>query len=258
MLRTRIAPTPSGLLHVGNGVSFVVTWAIARAQLGDVLLRIDDLDRSRMRDAYLHDIFATLRWLRIAYDRGPISVADFHQDWSQITRLPHYQRSLANLRQSQQLYACVCTRKDIRTHNIDGRYPGTCRERKLPLETPNAAWRIHVPDETKITIREASGQHFVIDLSKQMGDFVVRQKNGMPAYQLASLVDDQVFGINYIVRGEDLLNSTAAQLFLAEKLNLEAFRKARFFHHPLLKDEAGAKLSKSKGSKALISGSRMA
>ena len=100
-LKTRIAPTPSGLLHEGNGISFLLTYALARAYEGQILLRIDDLDAERMRLAYLDDIFRTLDWLGIEWDEGPSSVADFQQNWSQHHRLDLYQNALDTLKNTE-------------------------------------------------------------------------------------------------------------------------------------------------------------
>lgn len=251
MLKTRLAPTPSGFLHPGNGLSFIVTWCIARAANGKVLLRIDDLDKGRRRPEYLEDIFRTLDWLGLDYDEGPNGVEDFLNRYSQHLRLDLYRDALEVLRQRKMLYACTCTRRQIRDRSPDGRYPYTCRERELPFDAPKTAWRACVPEPTNITINEWMKGTCSLDLYAEMGDFVVRQKNRMPAYQIASLVDDLHYDINFIIRGEDLLDSSAAQLFLAGHLEAASFLKATFWHHALLKGDDGEKLSKTKGAGSL-------
>jgi glutamyl/glutaminyl-tRNA synthetase len=251
MLRTRIAPTPSGLLHPGNGLSFIVTWSIARAAEGKLLLRIDDLDDGRRRPEYLEDIFRTLDWLGLDYDEGPKGVEDFLRHYSQHSRLDLYRETLAELRRRGLLYACTCSRRQIRERSPDGRYPNTCRQRGLPFGASQTAWRIHVPEHTAVSIREWTAKRYSIDLSEEMGDFVIRQKNIMPAYQIASLMDDLHYDINFIVRGADLLHSTAAQLFLAGQLDATPFLEAAFWHHALLKSVNGEKLSKTKGAGSL-------
>jgi glutamyl/glutaminyl-tRNA synthetase len=273
-LRTRIAPTPSGFLHIGNGASFVATWALARAFDGKIMLRIDDLDAERMRPEYVEDIFQTLDWLGVDWDEGAFSVEDFFKNWSQHLRLDAYEKALSDLQKTGDLYACNCSRKDIKLHSKNGLYPNTCRKKRLnPNDNSannerNTAWRIVVPDNKFVNFKNfekiglsingffdeknAFSKDFTTNLSQTMGDFIVRQKNGLPAYQLASLVDDTLYNINFIVRGADLLNSTAAQIFLAEKLNRTEFLNTQFWHHPLIADPTGSKLSKSEGAASLL------
>jgi glutamyl-tRNA synthetase len=268
-LKTRLAPTPSGFLHLGNGASFVATWALARAFGGQILLRIDDLDAERMRPEYVEDIFRTLDWLGLDWDEGPFSVEDFSRNWSQHLRLDMYEKALSDLKKMGNLYACTCSRKDIKLHSKNGLYPNTCRKNRL-LESANyeknTAWRIVVDEDKCVDIRSGNFKsfpnviadplsiltNFHVNLSQKMGDFIIRQKNGLPSYQLASLMDDGFFNINFIVRGEDLLHSTAAQIFLAEQLNQTNFLNTNFWHHPLITDADGAKLSKSEGAASLL------
>lgn len=250
-LFTRIAPTPSGLLHPGNGLSFLLTWAIARAAGGKILLRIDDLDKERYRQEYVEDIFRTLAWLGIDYDEGPRTVTDFETNWSQHLRLDHYAEALENLRQENLLFACECSRKTIRTQSPDGRYPAICQQKKLDFSAPNVAWRIQSPTPSaSLEMNTWPTPKTEVSLA-EIDAFVVRQKNDLPAYQLASLVDDESNGINFIVRGQDLWESTLSQLYLAQLLGKENFLQNSFFHHPLLLDEMGGKLSKSKGAGSL-------
>lgn len=254
ILRTRIAPTPSGFLHPGNGASFVIAWVLARAAGGQVLLRIDDLDRARFRMEYLDDIFFTLDWLGLDYDEGPASPQDFLDRFSQRLRTDIYHEALRQLADQGVLYACDCSRKRIREQSPGGLYSGFCRERALPLDAPGAAWRVRLPDGCEARFSEWKRAELVsLNLSGCMGDFVLRQKDGSPAYQIASLCDDIHRRINFIVRGEDLLPSTGAQVLLAQWLGDEGFQNAVFFHHPLLTDDSGEKLSKSAGSTALAS-----
>jgi glutamyl/glutaminyl-tRNA synthetase len=252
MLHTRLAPTPSGYLHAGNGVSFIAAWVLARAAGGRVLLRIDDLDAERRRAEYLEDIFRTLEWLTLDYDVGPVGVGDFLRRYSQHLRLELYMNALLRLRDGGHLYACACSRRQILEQSPSGRYPGTCRARSLSFDASDIAWRARVPPGAVVSFREwRRGEPRTADLDREMGDFVARQKNGLPAYQIASLVDDLHFGINFIVRGEDLLSSTAAQTFLASLLGYDDFHRLSYWHHALLSDASGRKLSKSLGADAL-------
>jgi glutamyl/glutaminyl-tRNA synthetase len=271
-IKTRLAPTPSGFLHLGNGASFVATWALARACGGSILLRIDDLDAERMRLEYVEDIFKTLDWLGLDWDEGAFSVEDFSNNWSQHLRLEAYEKALKDLKQTGDLYTCNCSRKDIRLASTNGLYPNTCRNKRLSNSEntvnyeKNMAWRIvveanktvnfnnleKIPPLSILTNFDQNIDTFSVNLTQTMGDFIVRQKNGLPSYQLASLVDDGLFGINFIMRGQDLLHSTAAQIFLAEKLNHASFLTTTFWHHPLLTDTQGVKLSKSEGATSLL------
>jgi glutamyl/glutaminyl-tRNA synthetase len=248
--KTRFAPTPSGFLHPGNAISFIVTYTLARHFGGKILLRIDDLDTDRMRIDCLEDIFRTLDWLGVGYDEGASGVEDFQKNYSQHTRLDLYFDALKKMHPSL-LYACKCSRKDIREQSLDGLYPKICLNKNIDLEENEVTWRMNVPQDTVVRFQEWQRDEQLVSLDKTVGDFVVRQKNGRPAYQLASVVDDDYFGVNFIVRGEDLLSSTASQIFVSQHITHSNFSKNTFLHHPLLTDAAGEKLSKSKGAGSL-------
>ncbi len=221
----RLAPTPSGLLHLGNLINFAITAAAAQALSARLLLRIDDLDQARLRPAYLADIHSKLQWLLPA--EAPNLLAHAR---SQHQRLPRYTNVLVAMAEAQLVYACSCTRRTLAEHSPElsdvNQYPGTCRDLGLSLEQMDAVWRTYADD------------------------IVVRQRNGQPSYQLASMLDDVDFGVTHIVRGEDLRASTNMQRVLAKALEgiepgCTAFAKTRTFHHPLVLDAAGRKLSKS-------------
>jgi glutamyl/glutaminyl-tRNA synthetase len=232
--RLRLAPTPSGFLHAGNAFNFVLNALLARARPGGrLLLRIDDLDADRTRPEYVQDVFDTLQWLGISPDEGPSDIVDFEKNWSQHVRISLYEQAQARLRETGLLFACAKSRRALVPHG--NTYPPEFRDQGLSLDTPHAAWRIQTP------------------AGFPMPDFIVRRRDGIPAYQLASLVDDLHFGITHVVRGEDLADSTRAQQFLAACLGEDRFAKIHFLHHPLLVDESGEKLSKSAGATALRS-----
>jgi glutamyl-tRNA synthetase len=251
-VRSRLAPTPSGFLHLGNAFSFALTWLLTRYHAGTLLLRIDDIDNERRRPVYVEDVFQTLRWLQLDWDAGPKDAADFEAHFSQLHALDRYAHLLEGLRQAGKVYACNCSRSQVQASSVHGIYPGTCRHRNLALDTPDTSWRVHVPENTVISIPEYTVETRQVRLDAVMGDFVVRRRNGLPAYQVASLADDLHYGINLVVRGVDLLPSTAAQLFLAGQLPPNVFQTAVFYHHPLLRDERGQKLSKSAGAASLL------
>jgi glutamyl-tRNA synthetase len=228
----RIAPTPSGLLHKGNAINFLLNHRAARQhQDGKLLLRIDDLDADRKRVEYLEDIFETLNWLGIDWDIGPQNVDDFEKNWSQFKRIDLYEATLRNLRASGLLYACQKSRKEL--DQLAKNPLEHLRNQGLSLDQKNVAWRIKTPYDFA------------------MPDFVVRRRDGVPAYQVASLTDDVHFGVTHIIRGQDLEASTKAQRFLAEILNLKAFSSIKIEHHPLVLGDNGLKMSKSKGATSL-------
>jgi glutamyl/glutaminyl-tRNA synthetase len=238
---SRLAPTPSGFLHLGNAVNFVLTWLLTRQAGGTLHLRIDDLDRARLRAVYLDNIFRVIDWLGIDYDHGPSGPDNFLRHHSQLLHLPEYNRILRRLALTGTTRQSGLVRASQRT-----RTGGP--EAAVPLETPGAAWRAHVPAGTEIRFVDAWQDETVVSLAALMPDFVIRKKDGVAAYQVASVVDDLRLGTTLIVRGLDLQPSTAAQLWLASQLSeTAAFNAARiqFYHHPLLMNEAGQKLSKS-------------
>jgi len=233
----RLAPTPSGYLHLGNAVNFVLTWLLVRRAGGTLHLRIDDLDRARLRRPYLENIFRVIDWLGLDYDHGPTGPDDFLRHHSQLLHLPAYNRVLRRLAQRPGLLY-----GSGRSRTEDGAPAG------LPLATPGAAWRARVPGATLVSFADGWQSAVQVALAAEMPDFVVRKKDGVAAYQLASVVDDLRLGTTLLVRGHDLLPSTAAQLWLAAQLPETAGFNAtciRFFHHALLTNAAGHKLSKS-------------
>jgi glutamyl/glutaminyl-tRNA synthetase len=249
--KTRIAPTPSGFLHVGNIFSFALTAAMARRTGASVLLRIDDLDRERVTRAYVEDIFETLRFMGIPWDEGPRDADEFERGWSQVRRMDLYTRALEQLRDSGGLFACTCSRSQVLRDGEAGVYPGTCRDLGLPLETANTNWRLRTSAARTLSVKTFPRGCVDGELPGEMQDLVVRKRDGFPAYQLASLVDDLYYGIDLIVRGQDLWPSTLAQHYLSYSLEAAAFREATFFHHPLLLTAAGEKLSKSAGDTSI-------
>lgn len=240
--KTRLAPTPSGFLHVGNILSFAITAALARKHDAKILLRIDDLDRARLSPEYLADIFDTSRFLEIPWDEGPADPDDFEAAFSQVHRMQLYNAALDELEQKAAVFACTCSRKQLTEAGAC-----TCIDKNIPLDTPEASWRLRT-DDSELTVKTYPGGAIKAKLPADMQNFVVRKKDGFPAYQLTSLIDDLFYGVDLIVRGQDLWLSTLAQLALAKILGKEAFGEVVFYHHPLLLEPSGQKLSKSAGS----------
>lgn len=227
---------------MGNAYSFLLTWLLVKSRDGRILLRIDDMDAARKRPQYVADIFQTLEWLQITCDEGPLNPDDFEARFSQIHRMQLYLDLLKNLQDTGLVFACRCTRTSTTsTHPLPHRCQ--CRSAGFSLEGP-VAWRLFVPPETTVMLE---GRAYA--LGEREGNFVIRRRDGLPAYQVTSVADDLFFGINTIVRGADLLASSAMQSYLMQILGREPFV---FFHHPLIEDSSGQKLSKSAKSPALL------
>ncbi len=249
--QTRIAPTPSGFLHLGNAYSFLLTKALAKKHGAKILLRIDDLDRERYRREYVQDIFDTLDFLEIQ-TQGPSSVEEFESQWTQQERMPIYQAALKQLQESRLLFSCTCTRSQILQIDPRGIYLGQCLDRRMPLDKKESAWRINTLDADFLDYIAYPATAKSALIPEEASCYVVRKKDLLPAYQLSSLLDDLHFGVDLIVRGQDLFPSTLAQLDLARILGKEEFAKITFYHHALLKGPDQSKLSKSAGAYSIL------
>jgi glutamyl/glutaminyl-tRNA synthetase len=249
--KTRIAPTPSGFLHLGNAYSFALTAALAQKTGAKILLRIDDLDKGRVQKEYVQDIFDTLNFLEIPWHEGPSNMQEYEKEYSQVHRMGLYDQALDQLRERGAVFACTCSRAQIRMQNPDDVYPGTCRDKGLSLDASEVNWRLQTDDHAQLTVNSLFGGPVKSPLPSVMRDFVVRKKDDFPAYQLASVVDDIHFGVDLVIRGQDLWDSTLAQLYLAGKMGTSGFQKCTFHHHSLLSASAGIKLSKSAGDTSI-------
>ena len=237
VLVTRFAPTPSGYLHAGNVVNLVLTDWLARASGGRLLLRIDDFDTGRARPEYLEDVFRTIDWLDIPVDDGPTGPAALHARWSMAHQRDRFATARDRLMAGNhdQVFVCACSRREL---GPGARCVAGCRELALTLDTGHSALRISIPQGT------AKG------LPLPPGDHVIWRRDGLPAYQLGSVVADEALGVTTIVRGIDLLESSALQLHLAGTLPSPGFVTADLRHHELVTSAAGHKLSKSAGAQA--------
>lgn len=241
--QTRIAPTPSGYLHLGNVLSFAITATLAQRHGAKILLRIDDLDQARANKLYIQDIFDTLAFLQLPYDEGPVGVDNFEANYSQLRRMDQYRVALNKLRDDGLVYACTCSRKQI--NNCQ------CPAKHIPLTTPGAGWRL-ITNNDMLAVRDYSGNTIQAALPDDMKNFIVKKKDGFPAYQLTSIIDDLFYGVDLVVRGEDLWPSTLAQHALASALDKgDEFGSISFYHHPLITDASGQKLSKSAGATSI-------
>ena len=246
---TRLAPSPTGALHLGNARTFLINWAIARTHNWRILFRIEDLDGPRLKTGADTAAIDDLRWLGLDWDVGPLY---------QRSDLTPYENALQLLREKHAAYPCACTRKEVESAQSapnlgdhDMRYPGTCRPANLALRPASSeplAWRLQVPDEPIEFVDEVAGpQRF--NVQQQVGDFVIATKAGLPAYQLAVVVDDARQGVTDIIRGDDLLPSTARQIWLYRALNLitPAHPLPRYWHLPLVLGPDGRRLAKRHG-----------
>jgi glutamyl/glutaminyl-tRNA synthetase len=241
----RLAPSPTGLLHLGHAATFWQAYRRARAANGALLLRNEDLDPQRSKPEYVEAIIEDLTWLGISW-QPPILY--------QSHRLPLYHAALGQLRITGHIYPCHCSRKDLagmmhaphEDTDDEPVYPGICRpsldvqQREAPFQ-PNINYRFRVPDEATIRFEDKNlgPQSFVA--GKDFGDFLVWRKDGLPSYQLACVVDDADTNVTEVVRGRDLLKSTARQILLHRALLLPA---PAYFHTHLLTDEHGIRLAK--------------
>ena len=240
----RLAPSPTGLLHLGHARTFLLAWWSIRSRGGRIQLRIEDLDTPRAttehRDALLRD----LEWLGLDWD-GAVSVQSEH--------LERFEAATERLLETGRAYACVCTRGDLRTaqnapHQGDRepRYPGTCRGRfgsRAEAEAASgraAGVRLWVP-AGDVTVKDGLAGYFTLDVQASVGDFLLGRRGGAPAYQLAVVVDDAMEGVTEVLRGDDLLPSTVRQWHVQEALGLP---HPTWIHVPLVLDEQGQRLAK--------------
>ena len=262
-MRGRFAPSPTGELHLGNARTALLAWLQARSAGGRFVLRVEDLDRGRVRPGYREAQLADLCWLGLDWDEGP-DVGGPCAPYLQSQRTAGYTQALRRLAAAGRLYACTCSRKDVAAaasapHADDDegpRYPGRCAQRAvgpadverttLPDGTP-AALRLRVP-EREVRFHDAVQGACVFRPADETGDFVVRRKDGAAAYQLAVVVDDDAMRITHVLRGADLLASTARQLLLYDALGLQA---PAWAHVPLLLGPDGVRLAKRHGAVTL-------
>lgn len=250
----RFAPSPTGRMHLGNVFTALISWLSAKKSGKNWILRIEDLDPQRSKREHSLRIEDDLHWLGLEWDEGGLADIGPHGPYSQSLRSEIYEEYLKRLTATGFTYPCTCTRADIRAdllvtqapHQSDGRviYPGRCRPAKMPCTLPPPAephsTRLWVPDRS-IEFTDGVFGPQSVNLSTHCGDFVVRRADGACAYQLAVVVDDALMGVTEVIRGSDLLLSTAQQLYLYDLLGLKA---PRFAHVPLICNERGQRLSK--------------
>ncbi len=253
MLRTRFAPSPTGLLHIGNAYSALQCDLWAKQHQADLLLRVEDIDFTRCRPAFIQHMLDDLDWLGIKFD-GEITY--------QQQRLPLYQQALEQLLEMDMLYPCFCTRKQLQGKLIDDLfdgYPGSCRhlsllQRQEMRQTEPFSWRLDSREAIQIlgeelywTDGKGQQQPFRIE---NVGDVIIGRKDIHYSYHLAVVVDDASQDISHVIRGDDLRTSTPVHTILQHLLG---YRRPQYHHHPLIKDHQGERLAKTKRSITLKS-----
>lgn len=248
--RGRLAPSPTGYLHLGHARTFLIAAERARQANGTLIFRNENLDPERCRPEFARAMLEDLRWLGIAWQEGPDCGGAF-APYSQSQRRDSYLAMWEQLRDGGFIYPCTCSRKDLAQsatapYDCDDEpiYPGKCRSRTdaRDFETPAGVnWRFRVPHGEKIAFLDQHlGQQDYV-AGRDFGDFVVWRRDDVSAYQLAVVADDHAMMITEVVRGADLLKSTARQLLLYRALKLGP---PQFYHCDLVRDENGARLAK--------------
>jgi glutamyl-tRNA synthetase len=257
--RGRFAPSPTGPLHLGNVRTALLAWLAARSAGGTLVMRIEDLDRPRVRPGMEQRLCEELRWLGLGWDEGP-DAGGARGPYRQSELGERYRAAVERLRLAGLVYPCFCSRAEIAAaaeapHGPadDGpRYPGTCRglsaeEVARRWRERRPAWRLRV-EPGPVAFSDLVHGPCVFDVAAATGDFPVMRADGIAAYQLAVVLDDAAMEITDVVRGDDLLPSTARQLLLYRALGLTA---PRFAHVPLVVGEDGERLAKRHGARSL-------
>jgi glutamyl-tRNA synthetase len=252
--RGRLAPSPTGLLHLGHARTFWIAARRAQAAGGALILRSDDLDAVRFRMDYAEAMIEDLRWLGLTWTEGP-DVGGPHAPYCQSQRRPHYLAALEQLHAAGRIYPCARSRRDVieaagapHEGGADDEpvYPAEFRPPAgapvPPLEaTISVNWRLRIDDGDELAFEDGMAGPQKAVAGRDFGDFLVWRKDDVPSYQLACAVDDAAMGITEVVRGADLIKSTFRQLLVYRALGLAA---PRFCHCPLMTDASGVRLAK--------------
>jgi len=249
--RGRLAPSPTGLLHLGHAATFWIAYERARQADGVLVLRNEDLDPQRSKAEYVRAFIEDLHWLGITWQEGP-DVGGPFAPYSQSERRTFYLDAWRRLRDSGHIFPCICSRKDLAEsasapHETDDEpiYPGHCRHRTAEAKQYDSPaglnWRFRVPAEEKITFTDLHLGAQTYIAGRDFGDFLIWRRDDVPAYQLAVVVDDAAMQITEVVRGADLLRSTARQLLLQRALG---HSQPSYYHCDLLCGENGQRLAK--------------
>lgn len=248
--RGRLAPSPTGYLHLGHARTFLIAAHRARERNGTLVLRNEDLDPQRCRQQFVEAMIEDLLWLGINWHEGPDCGGPF-APYEQSERRDFYLSAWRRLRDGGWIYPCTCSRKDLALaasapNDTDDEpiYPGTCRSRNDATqfaEPKGVNWRFRVPEGESIRFEDLHLGTQQVTAGRDFGDFVIWRRDDVPAYQLAVVVDDAEMRITEVVRGADLLKSTSRQILLARALD---YALPDYFHCDLVRDEAGQRMAK--------------
>ena len=241
----RLAPSPTGALHLGNARTFMIAYLRARSLGGRVILRIEDLDHPRDKPGAAELAKKDLEWLGFDWDAEAV----------QSERKHLYAEAIERLKARNLIYPCICSRRDVEAaqsapHDGDQlKYPGTCRSRNLSWEEASKihppCWRFKTdPCDSKVEFADSFAGRRIVDVAESLGDFPLARDRGGAGYTLAVVVDDAEMGITEVVRGDDLLQATPAQILVARALGL---KEPRYCHVPLVTGPDGRRLAKRHG-----------
>lgn len=256
-IKGRLAPSPTGALHLGNIRSFMVTWLLARSSGGELVMRIEDLDHPKNKPGAVEGMIDDLRWLGFDWDEG-YGCSGNDAEYIQSRRVDLYAEALEKLKVQNLVYPCICSRRDVEAglsapHSDECLYySGTCRDRfpdfaSAQATLPNGripAWRFRVPAGEEISFNDGFHGDYSQIPSDVSGDFVLARHAQGAGYMLAVVVDDDAMGINQIVRGDDLLSATPRQMLIYRALGL---KQSEYVHLPLVVGPDGRRLAKRHG-----------
>ncbi len=257
----RLAPSPTGALHLGNVRTFMIAWLRARSQGGKVIFRMEDLDHPKDKPGAAAQAVKDLRWLGFDWD----------EEYVQSERKAIYREALEALRATGLVYPCVCSRRDVESAQSAPHageqlyYPGTCRgrfrtwqeavefkRRVTETQRDKPCWRFRVPENTVVSFDDAFAGRYEQNVPKTLGDFPLARDEFGAGYTLACTVDDLLMGVTEVVRGDDLLPATPAQILLAQALRL-CDSALRYCHVPLVVGKDGKRLAKRHGDTRIAS-----
>lgn len=254
MVRVRFAPSPTGFLHIGGARTALFNWLWARKNKGVFVLRVEDTDQSRSTQESEQAILDSMKWLGLEWDEGPI-VGGPHAPYFQMQRLPTYDRHAEALIAKGKAYRCNCTREELDRLRAEAakekrgfKYPGTCRDKKLPRGTPGAVVRFRMPDEGATTFQdlvkgEITTQH------KELQDEVILRADGVPLYNFGAVVDDIEMKITMVARGDDHVVNTPRQILMYQALE---YAVPQFAHLPMILGADKQRLSKRHGAVSVL------
>jgi len=251
--KARLAPSPTGPLHIGHARSFLLAWLNSKSKDGEVLLRLEDLDTSRARAEHVADCIEDLKWLGLDWDGDPLLQSSRAEDLMSIA---------VEMVSRREAYPCVCTRKDVREAisaphmpNQTSRYPGTCRDRFSSIEAARSdtgrqpTIRYHCP-VGEVQVTDAIAGEITLNPEREFGDFPIASPDGQVSYHLAVVLDDHHQEVTEVLRGDDLLGSCGPQAVLQSALGIQ---RPEWIHVPLVLDDRGERLAKRSDSLSISS-----